>query len=406
LLALDANAIAGICSAGGGPGAHAAIIAASLGIPFLVAAGPAVHSIADGTDLILDAEQGLLCIAPEQRRVDAIRQAIALRHMQDQRDKANAMLPTRSRDGVAITVYANLGASTEVPQAMANGAEGCGLFRTEFLFLDRQNAPDEQEQFELYQEVCNQMGGKPVTIRTMDIGGDKPIPYLALPREENPALGLRGIRTSLWRDALFIDQLRAILRLPADSGARILLPMINDSAEVAMAKSYILRCAEDLGIKQLPEIGIMIETPASVMLIEQLLGMVDFVSIGSNDLSQYVLAIDRGHPELAGKLDALHPAVLRMIQHAAQAAKAANKKISLCGGLASDPVALAVLLGLGVLELSVLPTLIPRVKSLLRQFDLRACQALALDAINEKDAASVRALCTQFIARSGHGVFS
>ncbi len=404
LMSLDIENIAGICSSGGGASAHSAIIAAAMGIPFLVAAGPWLHSIDSGAPIILDAEQGQLLIDVSADVLQATTERIAQRRLQKTAELASALQTAQTKDGTNVRVCANLGAGSEWPDAQRQGAEGCGLFRTELLFLDRQHAPSEDEQFSVYQNIVQQMPDKVLTIRTMDIGGDKPISYLSLPKEDNPALGLRGVRTSLWCEHLFIDQLRAILRLPQPNRVRILLPMINDVTEVELVKTYIKQCANDLQLTQLPELGVMIETPASALLIDQLLEVADFVSIGSNDLSQYVLAIDRGHPQLAQKLDALHPAVLRMIRQVAQAGKVANKKVSLCGGLASDPVALPLLLGLGVLELSAVPTMIPRIKSLLRLFTLQACQDLAKKSLHEKDATSVRRLSTDFIAQAEQGV--
>lgn len=403
LMDLDIGNIAGICTSGGGPSAHAAIIAASMGIPFLVAAGAFIHSIAEGEPLILDAEHGQLHINASAESLQATAALIEQGKAQEAADLESALLPARTLDNTPVNVSANFGAASEVANALRQGAEGCGLFRTEFLFLDRRHAPSEEEQLTVYRQVQDQMGGKNLTIRTMDIGGDKPIPYLSLPKEENPALGLRGVRTSLWHEHLFIDQLRAILRLPHPGQIRILLPMVNDLTEVGLAKACITRCARDLGLSELPELGVMIETPASALLVDQLLDAVDFVSIGSNDLSQYVLAIDRGHPQLAAKLDALHPAVLRMIKQVAITGKFADKKVSLCGGLASDPTAIPILLGLGVLELSVVPAVIPRIKSLVRLFTLPACQELAEKSLYEKDAVSVRRLATAYIAQVERG---
>ena len=400
LLTLDTGRIAGICSSGGGPSAHTAIIAASLGIPFLVAAGSSVHDIHADVMLILDAENACLHLAPDPATLAAVTQRIARRREQAATDRASAQLPALSRDGISVKVYANLGDSSEASAALSAGAEGCGLFRTEFLFMDRQHAPGEEEQFTVYSEILDRMPDKPLTIRTMDIGGDKPIAYLPLPKEENPALGLRGLRTSLWRDHLFIDQLRAILRLPRPNQVRILLPMVNDVGDILQARRYIDQCASALGLDGLPEIGAMIETPASAMMLDQLLEVVDFVSIGSNDLSQYVLAIDRGHPELASKLDALHPAVLRIIQQVAESGHRAGKKVSLCGGLASDPVAIPLLLGMDVFELSAVPAMIPRIKNLIRQLDIAACRQLAGQALSSGDAASVRRLSSEFIAQA------
>lgn len=403
LMSLDSRRISGICSSGGGPSAHAAIIAASMGIPFLVAAGPDVHGIAEGNMLILDAESGCLHLDVDASDWQAAMDRLERERARTSAERASALLPAVTQDGSTVHVFANLGGASEADNAMAMGAQGCGLLRTEFLFMDRQNAPTEEEQYRVYGDIALRMPDMPLTIRTMDIGGDKPIAYLPLPKEENPALGLRGLRTSLWRDQLFIDQLRAMLRLPQPNQLRILLPMVNDLGDVESARRYIDQCAKELALTSLPAVGIMIETPASALLVDQLLEKVDFVSIGSNDLSQYVLAIDRGHPELASKLDALHPAVLRLIKQVAEKCRSAGKKVSLCGGLASEPAAVPLLLGMDVLELSVVPALIPRIKRLIRQLHMPACRELATQALQQADAASVRRIASEFILKAEQG---
>jgi phosphoenolpyruvate-protein kinase (PTS system EI component) len=226
----------------------------------------------------------------------------------------------------------------------------------------------------------------------MDVGGDKPIPYLPLPSEENPALGLRGLRTSLALPALLRTQLRAILRLQSPASCRILLPMVTDLGDLRAVRALLRECADELGIAELPKLGAMIETPASALLASQLLREADFLSIGSNDLSQYVLAMDRGHALLAARLDALHPAVLRLIAMVAEAGQACGREVAVCGGLASDPDAIALLLGLGIRELSAVPVMIPALKRIVRGLDIEACRALAAQALELTDAAAVRRL--------------
>lgn len=397
LLGLDVARVAGICSSAGGAGSHASILAASMAIPFLIAAGNGIHEITEGDILVLDAENGYLQAYASDDELAETRIRIARRMEVQRADRDAAHQPTRSRDGIGFIVKANLGSVNEVRIASESGAQGCGLFRTEFLFLDRATAPSEQEQFEIYRSILAEMPDVPITIRTMDIGGDKPIPYLALPAEDNPALGLRGLRTSLWRDALFDTQLRALLRAGCADRLHILLPMINDPTEIAIARQYIERCARDLDVADLPKLGAMIETPASALMVEQILENVEFVSIGSNDLSQYVLAIDRGHSALASKLDGLHPAVLKMIAHVAEAGIRAGKPVSLCGGLASDPVAIALLFGIGITEFSAVPSMIPRIKRLIRSMDFEQCRTLAMQAMQEPDAVSVRKLAIAFL---------
>src|SRR5205085_724453 len=213
--------------------------------------------------------------------------------------------------------------------AVQKGAGGCGLLRTEFLYLERREPPDEDEQAGEYQRIATALGGRPLNIRTMDIGGDKPIPYLPLPEEDNPALGLRGLRTSLAFPELLRTQLRAILRLRSPQ-VRILLPMVNELGELRVARAMLRECASELGLDSMPPLGVMIETPAAALLATQLLREADFASIGTNDLSQYTLAIDRGHPELSARLDALHPAVLRLVGSVVAAGEMRGREVAVC----------------------------------------------------------------------------
>jgi phosphoenolpyruvate-protein phosphotransferase len=398
LMALDRNRIAGICMVRGGPTSHVVIIAASLGIPTLVAGGPQVADIAQDTLLVLDAERGALHVDPTESDRARIERELEDRRVQRAADLAAAKQSCETTDGQRIHVYANLGALEEAGGAVANGAEGCGLLRTEFLFLDRRDAPGEDEQLNEYQQIAKALEGRPLTIRTMDIGGDKPIPYLPLPEEENPALGLRGLRTSLWQPDLLYAQLRAILRVQPAGQARVLLPMVTDIDDVRIVRKMIEECRSSLGMPAMPTLGVMIETPASALLADQLLREADFISIGTNDLSQYVLAMDRGHPELAGKLDALHPGVLRLIATAARAATAAGKDAAVCGGLASDVAAVPILVGLGIHELSVVPSLVPRVKAVIRTYDANACRELARQALEQSTAQGVRVLVERWQA--------
>lgn len=392
LITLDRTRIAGICTARGGPTSHVAIIAAAMGIPALVAAGPEVLEIADGAFLVLNAEHGHLHVEPAREERERIARDVARRTAENAADLAAAREAGLTRDGVHVQVFANLGAQSEAAGAMALGAEGCGLLRSEFLFLDRRDAPGEDEQAREYQAIADALAGQPLTIRTLDIGGDKPIPYLPLPREDNPALGLRGLRTSLWQPELLRTQLRAILRVRPAAQCRVLLPMVTDINDVRLIHKLIEELANDMGLAIIPALGVMIETPASALLADQLAREADFLSIGTNDLSQYVLAMDRGHPALAARLDALHPAVLRLIATTASAARAAGKEVAVCGGLAADSAAIPLLVGLGVHELSVVPAVIPRVKRILRSLDARAAAALAERALQAADAGAVRAL--------------
>ena len=392
IIALDARRIAGLCTARGGPTSHVAIIAAAMGIPALVAAGEVVLGIADATPLVLDAETGKLHVAPAPSYWQAAERTVLANAAQRRSDQESALVPALTRDDRRISVVANLGAQSETSAAVAFGAEGCGLLRTEFLFLDRRTPPTEDEQWHEYQQIADGLGSRPLTIRTMDIGGDKPIPYLPLPAEENPAIGLRGLRTSLWRPELLKTQLRAILRVRGESACRILLPMVTDVSDLRSARAILDECRADLGITTSPDLGAMIETPASALLVDSLLAECDFLSIGTNDLSQYVLAMDRGHPALAPRLDALHPAVLTLIGSVAAAGHRHGKHVAVCGGLASDPAAIPILIGLGIEELSTVPAMIPRIKRIVRGLDVTACRSLAARALALPDAAAVREL--------------
>jgi phosphoenolpyruvate-protein phosphotransferase len=390
LIALDRARIAGICTARGGPTSHVAIIAAALGIPALVAAGERVLQISDGAELLLDAEQGSLKIAPTEGERQRVRLALSQQRERQVADLAAAASRSETRDHVPISVYANLGAASETALAVTRGAEGCGLLRSEFLFLQRQQPPDEDEQHREYQSILDALAGRVLTIRTLDIGGDKPIPYLPLPQEDNPALGLRGLRTSLAWPHLLKTQLRAILRLQPLNQVRVLLPMVTDIDDIRSVRSAMDECRRELGIDTAPRLGVMIETPASALLADQLLQEADFLSIGTNDLSQYVLAMDRGHPQLAARLDALHPAVLRLIGSVAAAAHAHDREVAVCGGLGSDPDAIPILIGLGIREVSAVPAAIPELKRIIRSLNSGACRELAQQALSLTSARAVR----------------
>jgi phosphoenolpyruvate-protein kinase (PTS system EI component) len=276
--------------------------------------------------------------------------------------------------------------------AVANGAEGCGLLRTEFLFLERETAPDEAEQLAAYQAIADALAGRPLVLRLMDVGGDKPLRYLPFPPEENPALGLRGIRAALWRPDLLRTQLRAALRVTPAGVVQLLLPMVTDVAELQAVRAVIDETRAALGSRALVQVGAMIETPAAALTAGHIAAATDFLSIGSNDLTQYTLAMDRGHAELARRMDALHPAVLKMIAAAAGAGAAARKLVAVCGGMAADPVAIPLLIGLGVRELSVVPAAVPAIKQRVRGLTLASCESLAGRCLELASAEEVRAM--------------
>lgn len=405
LISLDATRLAAILLAQGGATSHVALLAAAMGVPALVAIGDELLEISDGAWLVVDAEEGILATSPDEAELAAAQRAVALRKEQHQVQRASAGDDCYTADGVRIEIFANLASIGEAKLAAENGAEGCGLLRTEFLFLDRNDAPDEAEQLNQYQSIATALGGRPLIIRTLDIGGDKPIAYLPMPSEDNPALGLRGVRTSLWQPDLLRTQLRAILRVQPASQCRILLPMITDAGELRAIRDMVEHARRELNIPAPIQIGAMIETPASALLSERLLRDVDFVSIGTNDLTQYTLAMDRGHSELAHRIDGLHPAVLTLIARVAAAGQDAHKLVAVCGGLASEAAAVPILLGLGIRELSVVPSLVPQIKAIVRGLRLDACRSLALRALEQSMAEDVRALANEF-ARNASTVCS
>jgi multiphosphoryl transfer protein len=391
LLRLDTTRLAGICMAAGGATSHVAILASSFGIPTLVAAGEAVLTIIPGTRLIVDAEAGFLHVDPPAQELKQHETAIAAQIARQAAEAATAVFPAALANGTSICVSCNLDSVADAGVAVRAGAEGCGLLRTEFLFLDRSKAPDAGEQLAAYQKIATTLEGRPLTIRTLDIGGDKPIPFLPAARESNPALGLRGLRTSLHLPELLEVQFRAIVCVEPPGQCRVLLPMVTDVADIRMAREYLLRAARDAG-RPVPALGAMIETPSAALLIDQIAAEVDFVAIGTNDLSQYTLAIDRLHPILARRLDAIHPAVLRLIAATARVASESGRGVCVCGDLAADPDAVPLLIGLGVRDLSLTPRRIPQIKSLVRTLSLAHCEALAGEALMQVCAQSVRRL--------------
>jgi len=393
-IALDLSRVAGICLARGGATSHVAILAAASAIPTLVSAGPSILDIAPGTAAILDAEHGWIDIEPPAAEIDAALAAASRRATERASDLTRAHEPALTRDGVRITVNANAGSLSDAQVAVESGADGCGLLRTEFLFLDRRDAPGEDEQAAEYARIGAAFGGRPVNVRTLDIGGDKPIAYLPLPREDNPALGLRGVRTSLAHPHLLRQQLAAIVRASASAPCRILVPMVNEVDELDAVREMARACASEAGLA-MPPLGVMVETPAAALSARALARSCDFLSIGSNDLAQYALAIDRGHADLARRLDALHPVVLRLIAATVEGARAHGRSVSVCGAMASDVDALPLLIGLGVHEISATPSAIPRLKRTVRLLDARECAELARRALGEDSAAAVRDLAFQ-----------
>ncbi|HEX6900379.1 MAG TPA: phosphoenolpyruvate--protein phosphotransferase [Thermoanaerobaculia bacterium] len=388
---LDPAHVLGFCTAGGGPTSHAAIIARSLGIPAVVGTGPAVMHQPEGSQAVLDGDNGILYVEPSEEDLLAARRAQS--SLADLRgaEHRTRYEPAFTTDGVRIEVVANTGLAREAAQAVEAGGEGIGLMRSEFLFLERDSPPSEDEQYEAYRQAVEALAGLPMILRTLDIGGDKAVPYLDLAAEENPFLGVRGIRLCLAYPELFKTQLRAIFRAAAHGPIKIMYPMIAGLTDLREALRITEEVRRELGAERL-EAGIMIEVPSAVMMASELADHVDFFSIGTNDLTQYVMAMDRGHPILAKHADGLHPAVLRMIDQTVRAATAKNKWVGVCGGVAGEPLGAVILAGLGVTELSVSIPSIAAIKARIRAVSMKDAQTLARRALACDSAEAVRGL--------------
>ena len=401
LTALDARRLVAIALSGGGATSHVAILAAAMEVPMLIGLGPELRRILDGQALIVDADSGTLYSAPTAEALAKGRSTVEARLARGAALRLAAAKECRSLDGTRIEIFANLGSVTDAIAAVASGAEGCGLLRTEFLFIDRETPPTEAEQLQAYQSIANTLGGRPLILRMMDVGGDKPLRYLPLPAEANPALGLRGVRTALLHPSLMRTQLRAALRVQPFGVMRLLIPMVTDLSEILAVRRVIDELAAELKLEGRVSLGAMIETPSAALTAAVLIQAVDFLSIGSNDLTQYTLAMDRGHAELARRTDALHPAVLQLIAASGMAGDAAGKLVAVCGGVAADRTAVPILLGLGVRELSVVPSAIPALKRQIGGLRIEECRELAQRCLHLGSATEVRSLIEQAVGDGG-----
>jgi phosphoenolpyruvate-protein phosphotransferase len=389
---LDRAKVLGFCTTAGGASSHVAIIARSLDIPAVAGIDPRALDLPDGTPVILDGGKGVLSLNPTPDEIARIRRRQAILVEQRQADLASALEPAQTTDGHRVEVVANIGGLADAEQAIRLGGEGVGLLRSEFLFLERATAPSEEEQTQVYTQLAVTLGPeRPLIIRTLDVGGDKPLPYLPIPREDNPFLGERGIRVSLDRPELFRVQLRAILRASRTGKISVMFPMISTLSDLHAAKAILEEERQKLGCAPIA-IGIMVEVPAVAVMAEQFIKAVDFFSIGTNDLTQYTLAMDRGHPKLAPAVDGLNPSILHLIARTTETAHEHGKWVGVCGGIASDPQAVPILLGLGVDELSVSVPTLPSIKAQIRSLSLADCCELAHVALQKDTAAEVRAL--------------
>lgn len=393
----DPAKVLGVCLETGTASAHSVILARALGIPVVTGLGPGIGALAEGTLVAMDGEQGTVWISPDAAEVSALeerrRRWLAARHAEE-RERHR---PAATRDGCRIRVLANISGVEEAAEAVAAGAEGAGVLRTEFLFLGRASAPDEEEQAAAYIGAAERLGGRPLTIRVLDIGGDKRLPYVDTGEEANPFLGWRGIRVMLSRRDLFRTQIRAILRAGAAHEVEMLLPMIASLEELRAAKAAIAEAEAELegqgmAFRRQMRVGVMIEVPAAVAAAGLLAREANFFSIGSNDLVQYLMAADRTNARVAAMADPFQPAVLRTLQQAIEAGRGAGIEVALCGELAADPLATPLLLGLGLREFSVSAPLIPRLKRAIARWSTEEAERLAGEALALDSSRSVKAL--------------
>ncbi|WP_280221280.1 phosphoenolpyruvate--protein phosphotransferase [Nocardia neocaledoniensis] len=386
--ALDPDLVTGVVLAHGSPTAHSAILLRAHGIPAVVGAGSPVLDVPAGTTLALDGQTGALAVDPAPPVLAEFADRAAAQRRQRAAALADADKPAVTRDGVTVHVAANIGELADATTAVRHGADLAGLVRTEFLFLDRAGAPSIDEQEHAYRELAEAFDGRPLILRTLDVGGDKPLPYVGQPAEANPFLGVRGIRLALARPQLLRDQLTAIGRVAADHPVGVMFPMVTTLAELARARAIL---AEVVPSRVRLEIGIMVEVPAVAAKTAAFAADVDFLSIGTNDLTQYAMAAERGNEALGSLADPLDPGVLHLIDTVCRGA-AGRARVAVCGEAAADPAAAPILFGLGVHELSVAPPAVPGVKAAVRHWDSRECRDLAERALRCGSAEEVRAL--------------
>lgn len=401
--------LVGIVTEKGGPTSHTALLSQTLFIPAVVGVAGALSVIKNNDRIFVDSNSGQIICNPTASEIKEIE-----RNVKAQEKKYSQLYRARRRvaetkDKFRVTLKANVAMVSGLDEILHLGAQGVGLFRSEYLFMGRDNLPEEREQMESYRELIDTMAGRPVTIRTIDVGGDKLLSaearkrnyFSSAEKEDNPALGLRAIRFTLANPNLFITQIRAILRAASGADVRIMLPMISSLQEIREAKRYIelaktqLR-EEKLEFNEFVPVGIMIELPAAVICAEELLAEADFASLGTNDLIQYTLGVDRGNPSVAPLYDECHPAVLRLIRAAVKAAQKQNKPISICGEMGRRREMVPFFLGLGINELSMVPMQIPIVKEMIRSLKRSSCQRLTLKLVKSRDSGEVRKLLEQF----------
>ena len=405
-VSLDKKLVLGFCTAEGGPTSHTAILAKAFGLPAVVGLGEDLLDIPAGTYIMVDGEAGEVTIAPDEAQIASFSQRQSEADRSKQVALKAAFEPAVTKDGVRVEIVANIGGVEDAQFANENGAEGVGLFRTEFLYLDRRALPTEDEQITVYREIFNHFEEQPVVVRTLDIGGDKEIPYLNFPKELNPFLGWRGVRMLDGRDDIFRVQMRSLLQAGVGVDLRIMVPMVALKEEILAVRGILDEERTKLQKEGKPvaervQFGIMVEVPSVAIISDRIAGLIDFFSIGTNDLTQYTLAVDRTNSQVARLASAFHPAVLHLIQRTIQSAHAVGKWVGLCGEFAGEPLATAILLGLGLDEFSMSPASIPVIKQLIRQLSLSDCQSMANKALMLSTAGEVQAFAKDYLADLG-----
>ena len=402
-VSLDKRLTLGFLTAEGGPTSHTAILAKAFGLPAVVGLGSDLLALPDGGMVLMDGNTGVVTIDPDPETIEAFTKQQESDNKVFEEALTVAFQSACTEDGVTVEIVANIGSEEDAIFANENGAEGVGLFRTEFLYLHRNSMPTEEEQVEAYRKIFSHFQGQPVVVRTLDIGGDKEIPYLNFPKELNPFLGWRGVRMLHGREDILSGQIRSLLRAGVGVDLRIMVPMIALQEEIDEIKALIERERDHLILEQIPcaeniQFGIMVEVPSAAILSDRLAKSVDFFSIGTNDLTQYTIAVDRTNSQVAHLASGFNPAVLFLVQRTINSAHSVGKWCGMCGEFAGEPLAVPILLGMGLDEFSMSPARIPSTKQLIRKLNQAECRLLADKALQAVTDTEVKDLVEQFLA--------